>query len=69
MKHYKAINYWVLGGFAGEKTAFAAIDDTKSMGLDGIELTFDGCIKPDITEQACREIADYAKSQSIGSAE
>ncbi len=66
MKYYKAINYWVLGGFAGEKSAFAAIDDAKSMGLDGIELTFDGCIKTDITEQECRKIADYAKTQKIG---
>lgn len=66
MKHYKAINYWVLGGFTGDKSAIDAINDAKSMGLDGIELTFDGCIKTGITEQECRKIAGYAKSQSIG---
>ena len=66
MKHYKAINYWVLGGFTGDKSAIDAINDAKSMGLDGIELTFDGCIKTGITEQECRKIAEYAKSQSIG---
>ena len=66
MKYFKAINYWVLGGFAGDKSAAAAIDDAKSMGLNGIELTFDGCIKTDITEKECRDIADYAKKQGIG---
>ena len=66
MKHYKAINYWVLGGFAGDKNAIDAINDAKSMELDGIELTFDGCIKTEITEQECREIAGYAKTQNIG---
>ncbi|MFA7231340.1 MAG: sugar phosphate isomerase/epimerase family protein [Victivallaceae bacterium] len=66
MKHYKAINYWVLGGFSGEKSAIDAINDAKSMELDGIELTFDGCIKTDITEKGCRAIADYAKAQGIG---
>ena len=38
MKNDKAINYWVLGGFAGDKSAIDAINDAKSMGLDGIEL-------------------------------
>lgn len=66
MKYFKAINYWVLGGFAGDKSAMAAIDDAKSMGLDGIELTFDGCIKTDITEKECRDIAGYAKKQGVG---
>jgi predicted dehydrogenase/sugar phosphate isomerase/epimerase len=63
---YKAINYWILGGFEGKKTAYEAIDDVKSMGLDGIELTFGDCLKEDITEEQCKKIAEYAKKQNIG---
>ncbi len=63
---YKAINYWVLGGFDGNKTAYDAIDDAKKMGLDGIELTFGDCLKEDITEKECKKIAQYAFKQNIG---
>ncbi len=66
MSYYKAINYWVLGGFEGEKSAFEAIDDAAGMGLDGIELTFGDCLKEDISETECRKIADYARENRIG---
>ncbi len=66
MRYYKAINYWVLGGFDGEKSAFQAIDDAKEMGLDGIELTYGDCLKEDITEEACKTLVTYAEKQEIG---
>ncbi len=66
MGYYRAINYWVLGGFEGEKSPFQAIDDAANMGLDGIELTFGDCIKENITEDECRKIADYAEKKNIG---
>ena len=36
---YKALNYWVFGGFAGEKTPYEFIDWAAKKGLDGVELT------------------------------
>lgn len=66
MNYYKAINYWVLGGFEGDKSAYDAIDDAKKMGLDGIELTFGDCLKEDITEAECRKILLYAEESGIG---
>lgn len=65
MSYFKAINYWVLGGFAGEKTAYQAIDDAAAMGLDGIELTFGDCIKQDVTIEECRKIRKYAADKKI----
>jgi CheY-like chemotaxis protein len=35
---YKALNYWVYGGFSGEKTPFEFIDFAAEQGLDGIEM-------------------------------
>ncbi len=66
MGYYRAINYWVLGGFDGEKSPFQAIDDVAAMGLDGIELTFGDCLKEDITEEECRKIAGYAGEKGVG---
>jgi len=66
MSFYKAINYWVLGGFEGKKTALEAIRDAKDMGLDGIELTFGDCLKPDITAAECERIVDTAREFRIG---
>ncbi|MFA6568758.1 MAG: sugar phosphate isomerase/epimerase family protein [Victivallales bacterium] len=63
---YKALNYWVFGGFGGEKTAVEFIDWAKSRGLDGVELTVGDAIKIDITEAECARIADFAKNKSIG---
>jgi len=66
VKYYKAINYWVLGGFDGDKTAFQAIDDAAGFGLDGVELTFGDCIKEDITRKECTDIKEYAEQKKIG---
>ncbi|RKX89616.1 MAG: sugar phosphate isomerase/epimerase [Spirochaetes bacterium] len=66
MKYYKAINYWVLGGFEGEKSPYQAIDDAAGFGLDGIELTFGDCIKEDITSDECGKIKSYAEQKNIG---
>lgn len=66
MGFFKAINYWVLGGFEGGKTPFQAIDDAKKMNLDGIELTYGDCLKEDITEEECRTIKKYADNKNIG---
>lgn len=63
---YKALNYWVYGGFDGQKTPYEFIDFAKEMGLDGIELTFGDIIKEDITAEECAKIREYAKSQNIG---
>jgi predicted dehydrogenase/sugar phosphate isomerase/epimerase len=63
---FKAINYWVLGGFGGKKTAYQAIDDAKNMGLDGIELTYGDCLKEDITKEESKKIALYALEKGIG---
>ncbi|OGV36803.1 MAG: hypothetical protein A2020_03235 [Lentisphaerae bacterium GWF2_45_14] len=66
MSFYKAINYWVLGGFDGKKDAFSAIKDASEMGLDGLEITVGESVKPDISESECRKIAAAAKDSSIG---
>ncbi len=66
MGFYKAINYWVLGGFEGKKSPFQAIDDASRMGLDGVELTFGDCLKEDITEKECSSIAEYADKKGVG---
>ena len=63
---YKALNYWVFGGFTGEKTAYEFIDFAVENKLDGVELTVCDCLNPEITEAECRKIADYAKSKNVG---
>lgn len=63
---YKAINYWVLGGFDGQKGPYAAIADAARWGLDGLEITVGDCISADITEAEARKIAAAAKSAGIG---
>lgn len=63
---HKALNYWVFGGFGGEKTAFEFIEWAKSQGLDGVELTVGDAINIDITQAECSKIADFAKGKSIG---
>ncbi|MBR7128294.1 MAG: sugar phosphate isomerase/epimerase [Lentisphaeria bacterium] len=63
---YKALNYWVYGGFDGQKTPYEFIDFAKEMGLDGVELTFGDIIKEDITADECTKIREYAKSKNIG---
>lgn len=64
--YYKAINYWVIGGFEGGKSPKEAITDAAEMGLDGVELTFGDCVKEDISAAECEEIKVYAKEKSVG---
>lgn len=66
MEYFKAMNYWTIGGFEGEKTPYQAIDDVKGMGLDGLELIFGECPKEDITEEECNNILKYAEEKRIG---
>lgn len=63
---YKALNYWVFGGFSGEKTPYEFIDFAVEQGLDGIELTVGDALSPEITEAECKKISEYAKSKNIG---
>ena len=63
---YKAINYWVLGGFDGEKGPYAAIEDAKKWGLDGVELTVGDCLSIDITEEECGKVKAAAEDAGIG---
>ncbi len=66
MKYYKAINYWVLGGFEGKKSPKQAIDEASEMGLDGIELTFGESIPEDISKEACYDLKKYAAEKGVG---
>lgn len=63
---YKAINYWVLGGFDGKRGPYAAIQDAAKWGLDGVELTVGDCIPVDITEGECKAIKAAAAKAKIG---
>jgi L-ribulose-5-phosphate 3-epimerase len=63
---YKAINYWVLGGFDGEKGPYAAIEDAARWGLDGVELTVGDCLPADVTEAECGGIRAAAAKAGIG---
>ncbi len=65
MSFYKAINYWVLGGFDGGKGSFEAIDDAVAMGMDGLELTVGDCIPIDITAVECAQIKVAAAEVGI----
>ena len=60
------MNYWVFGGFTGEKTPYEFIDWAAGKGLSGVELTVGDVLPIDITEEECRKIAAYAKEKGIG---
>ncbi len=64
--YYKAINYWVLGGFESNKEPRKAIDDASALGLDGIELTFGEAIPEDASKEECKKIKEYADEKGIG---
>lgn len=66
MSFYKALNYWVYGGFGGEKTPYEMIDFVKAQELDGAELTVPEALPLDITEEECRRIRAYADARGIG---
>ena len=63
---YKALNYWVFGGFGPAKTPYEFIDFAAEQGLDGVELTVGDCLPEDIGEAECRKIAAYAKDRGVG---
>ena len=41
---YKALNYWVFGGFAPNRTPYEFVDFATAQGLDGIEMTVGDCL-------------------------
>lgn len=63
---YKALNYWVFGGFDGQKTPYEFIDWAAKKGLSGVELTVGDVLPVDIDEAECRKIASYAAGKKIG---
>ena len=63
---YKALNYWVFGGFGPNRTPDEFIDFAAAHGLDGVELTFGDAVAEDVPEAECRRIAEYAKSRGVG---
>jgi hexulose-6-phosphate isomerase len=66
MKNTLQINYWTIGGFAGEKPVEQALAEAKAMGFEGVELTFDGKeFGPGITEARCQEIRKAAKQLGV----
>jgi L-ribulose-5-phosphate 3-epimerase len=66
MHNTRQINYWTLGGFENKKPVEQAILEVKEMGLDGIELGFDGGqFGRGISESRCKEIRSVAKEAGI----
>ncbi len=63
---YKALNYWVFGGFGPNRTPDEFIDFAAAQGLDGIELTFGDALAEDVSEEECSRIAAYAKGMGVG---
>ncbi len=63
---YKALNYWVYGGFDGQKTPYEFISWAVEKGLDGVELTVGDALSIDITEEECRKIRAFAAEKNIG---
>ena len=63
---YKALNYWVFGGFDAQKTPYEFIDFAAEKGLDGVEFTVGDVLSVDITEEECKKIAAYAAGKNVG---
>lgn len=63
---YKALNYWVFGGFGPNRTPQEFIDFAAEQGLDGVELTVGDCLPEGVSEAECRTIAAYAKDRGVG---
>lgn len=63
---YKALNYWVFGGFDGQRTPEEFIDWAAEQGLDGVELTVGDCLPVELSEARCRAIAAYARERGVG---
>lgn len=62
---YKALNYWVFGGFGPAETPYDFINFAKEQGLDGVEITVGDCIPVDIDESECRKIAAFAAEKGV----
>ena len=62
---YKALNYWVFGGFTAERTCEEFIDWAQEQGLDGVELTIGDLLPLDTTDERAAEIKAYAASKNI----
>ncbi len=62
---FKALNYWVLGGFDGNTGPYKAIKAVAKFGLDGLEITVGDCIPIDIGEAECKKILQAAKAAGI----
>ena len=62
---YKALNYWVFGGFFGERSPREFIDFAAERGLDGVELTVGDALPESITDAECRQLREYAAKRGI----
>ncbi len=62
---YKALNYWVFGGFSGERSPREFIDFAAERGLDGVELTVGDALPESITDAECRQLREYAAKRGI----
>ncbi len=66
MKNTIQINYWTIGGFAGDTPLEQALDEAAEMGYGGLEPAFDGkAFGPGITEDRCREIRRAARARGL----
>lgn len=66
MKYTMQISYWTIGGFEGKKPLEQALEEAKTMGYDGVELTFgEGEFAPGITESRCARIRKAAKNLGV----
>lgn len=63
---YKALNYWVFGGFDAQKTPEEFIDFAAAQGLDGVELTFGDVLPRGVDGADCDRIRAYAARKNIG---
>ena len=62
MKNVRQINYWTIGGFEGQKPIRTALEEAKSFGFEGLELTYGaGVLGPDISRADCQAIRDDAQ--------
>ena len=66
MKNTLQITYWTVGGFDGAKPVEQAMNETREMGYDGLELAFGaGCLAPGISEMRCRDIRREAGERGL----